>query len=211
MGLGQSSLEMGVYVGDREIKALIRVPGRKYIFLLRTEHIKLGRERTSKRRLRVLTLPSLYLQLQAVRNDRNKKKKEVKEEGSPDSYELSPQLEELITKVSKAHQETFPSLCQLGKYTTVRSGQGLGENGRGRQGEPSCRNSSPPHTPSPQNSSADHRVQLDLGLWDKFSELATKCIIKIVEFAKRLPGFTGLSIADQITLLKAACLDILVS
>lgn len=61
-----------------------------------------------------------------------------------------------------------------------------------------------------QNSSADHRVRLDLGLWDKFSELATKCIIKIVEFAKRVPGFTGLTIADQITLLKAACLDILV-
>lgn len=32
-----------------------------------------------------------------------------------------------------------------------------------------------------------------------------------MEFAKRLPGFTGLTIADQITLLKAACLDILVS
>lgn len=31
-----------------------------------------------------------------------------------------------------------------------------------------------------------------------------------MEFAKRLPGFTGLTIADQITLLKAACLDILV-
>ncbi|KAG5836190.1 hypothetical protein ANANG_G00251920 [Anguilla anguilla] len=90
---------------------------------------------------------------EAVRNDRNKKKKEVKEE------------------------ETCPSLCQLGKYTT--------------------------------NSSADHRVQLDLGLWDKFSELSTKCIIKIVEFAKRLPGFTSLTIADQITLLKSACLDIL--
>lgn len=73
--------------------------------------------------LRVLTL-SWRLCLQAVRTDRNKKKKEVKEEGSLDSYELSPQLEELITKVSKAHQETFPSLCQLGKYTTVRSGQG---------------------------------------------------------------------------------------
>lgn len=66
----------------------------------------------------------MHLQPQAVRNDRNKKKKEVKEEGSLDSYELSPQLEELITKVSKAHQETFPSLCQLGKYTTVRRGQG---------------------------------------------------------------------------------------
>ncbi|NXT59441.1 RARG protein, partial [Pluvianellus socialis] len=115
----------------------------------------------------------------AVRNDRNKKKKEVKEEpASGESYELSPELEELVRKVSRAHQETFPSLCQLGKYT--------------------------------MNSSADHRVQLDLGLWDKFSELATKCIIKIVEFAKRLPGFTALSMADQITLLKAACLDILV-
>ncbi|KAM3871686.1 retinoic acid receptor gamma isoform 1-T1 [Diretmus argenteus] len=114
----------------------------------------------------------------AVRNDRNKKKKDVKEEVVlPESYELSGELEELVNKVSKAHQETFPSLCQLGKYTT--------------------------------NSSSDHRVQLDLGLWDKFSELSTKCIIKIVEFAKRLPGFTTLTIADQITLLKSACLDIL--
>ncbi|KAM4613664.1 retinoic acid receptor gamma-A-like isoform 2-T3 [Polymixia lowei] len=115
---------------------------------------------------------------EAVRNDRNKRKKDVKEEVVlPESYELSGELEELVNKVSKAHQETFPSLCQLGKYTT--------------------------------NSSADHRVQLDLGLWDKFSELSTKCIIKIVEFAKRLPGFTTLTIADQITLLKSACLDIL--
>ncbi|CAL8366645.1 unnamed protein product [Lota lota] len=115
---------------------------------------------------------------EAVRNDRNKKKKEVKEEVVlPESYELSGEMEELVNKVSKAHQETFPSLGQLGKYTT--------------------------------NSSSDHRVQLDLGLWDKFSELSTKCIIKIVEFAKRLPGFTTLTIADQITLLKSACLDIL--
>uniref|UniRef100_A0AAY4BZZ8 Retinoic acid receptor gamma n=1 Tax=Denticeps clupeoides TaxID=299321 RepID=A0AAY4BZZ8_9TELE len=115
---------------------------------------------------------------EAVRNDRNKKKKDVKEEAVlPESYELSGELEDLVNKVSKAHRETFPSLCQLGKYTT--------------------------------NSSSDHRVQLDLGLWDKFSELSTKCIIKIVEFAKRLPGFTSLTIADQITLLKSACLDIL--
>lgn len=31
-----------------------------------------------------------------------------------------------------------------------------------------------------------------------------------MEFAKQLPGFVTLTIADQITLLKAACLDILV-
>ncbi|NP_001277206.1 retinoic acid receptor beta isoform 5 [Homo sapiens] len=114
---------------------------------------------------------------ESVRNDRNKKKKETSKQECTESYEMTAELDDLTEKIRKAHQETFPSLCQLGKYTT--------------------------------NSSADHRVRLDLGLWDKFSELATKCIIKIVEFAKRLPGFTGLTIADQITLLKAACLDIL--
>ncbi|XP_029369415.1 retinoic acid receptor beta isoform X2 [Echeneis naucrates] len=114
---------------------------------------------------------------ESVRNDRNKKKKDSPKSDLAESYELTAELESIIEKIRKAHQETFPSLCQLGKYTT--------------------------------NSSADHRVRLDLGLWDKFSELATKCIIKIVEFAKRVPGFTGLTIADQITLLKAACLDIL--
>ncbi|XP_027787820.1 retinoic acid receptor beta isoform X3 [Marmota monax] len=114
---------------------------------------------------------------ESVRNDRNKKKKEPSKQECTENYEMTAELDDLTEKIRKAHQETFPSLCQLGKYTT--------------------------------NSSADHRVRLDLGLWDKFSELATKCIIKIVEFAKRLPGFTGLTIADQITLLKAACLDIL--
>ncbi|KAL4646863.1 retinoic acid receptor beta-like isoform X1 [Arapaima gigas] len=114
---------------------------------------------------------------ESVRNDRNKKRKELARPAAEIS-ELTAELEVTIEKIRKAHEETFPSLCQLGKYTT--------------------------------NSSADHRVRLDLGLWDKFSELATKCIIKIVEFAKRVPGFAGLSIADQITLLKAACLDILI-
>ncbi|XP_053494156.1 retinoic acid receptor beta [Ictalurus furcatus] len=115
---------------------------------------------------------------ESVRNDRNKKKKDSPKPELTETYELTAELETIIEKIRRAHQETFPSLCQLGKYTT--------------------------------NSSADHRVRLDLGLWDKFSELATKCIIKIVEFAKRVPGFTGLTIADQITLLKAACLDILI-
>lgn len=61
-----------------------------------------------------------------------------------------------------------------------------------------------------QTNSSERRVALDVDLWDKFSELSTKCIIKTVEFAKQLPGFVTLTIADQITLLKAACLDILV-
>nr|XP_029535648.1 retinoic acid receptor beta-like isoform X1 [Oncorhynchus nerka] len=116
----------------------------------------------------------------AVRNDRSKKKekKETPKMTIIETYELTAELGGVVENICRAHRETFPSLCQLGKYTT--------------------------------NSSSDTRIQLDLGLWDKFSELATKCIIKVVEFAKRVPGFTGLTITDQITLLKAACLDILI-
>ncbi|XP_046892081.1 retinoic acid receptor beta-like [Hypomesus transpacificus] len=115
---------------------------------------------------------------ESVRNDRSKRKKETVKMTVIETYELTAELGLIVEKICRAHRDTFPSLCQLGKYTT--------------------------------NSSSDHRIQLDLGLWDKFSELATKCIIKVVEFAKRVPGFTGLTIADQITLLKAACLDILI-
>lgn len=57
----------------------------------------------------------------AVRNDRNKKKKEEKKQECTESYVLSPDTEQMIDRVRKAHQETFPSLCQLGKYTTVSS------------------------------------------------------------------------------------------
>ncbi|XP_061740171.1 retinoic acid receptor alpha-A-like [Nerophis ophidion] len=113
-----------------------------------------------------------------VRNDRTKKKKEEKRQVEVEVYVLSADTEQMIERVRRAHQDTFPSLGQLGKYTT--------------------------------SNSAEHRVPLDVNLWDKFSELSTKCIIKTVEFAKHLPGFTTLTIADQITLLKAACLDILI-
>lgn len=64
----------------------------------------------------------------AVRNDRNKKKKEPSKQECPESYEMTAELDELTEKIRKAHQETFPSLCQLGKYTTVRSGSRGREN-----------------------------------------------------------------------------------
>nr|XP_032802327.1 retinoic acid receptor alpha-A-like isoform X1 [Petromyzon marinus] len=115
---------------------------------------------------------------ESVRNDRSKKKKEVVRPELQEIPPPCPEIEDLIDRVRRAHQETFPSLCQLGKYTT--------SNGSGQ------------------------RVTLDANLWDKFSELSTKCIVKTVEFAKRIPGFSTLGIDDQITLLKAACLDILI-
>lgn len=64
-------------------------------------------------------LPNPSTSPTAVRNDRNKKKKEAPKAECSESYTLTPEVGELIEKVRKAHQETFPALCQLGKYTTV--------------------------------------------------------------------------------------------
>ncbi len=64
-----------------------------------------------------------FFVLAAVRNDRNKRKKEEKKQECSESYVLSPDTEQMIERVRKAHQETFPSLCQLGKYTTVSQRQ----------------------------------------------------------------------------------------
>lgn len=61
-----------------------------------------------------------HLPFPAVRNDRNKKKKEPSKQECTESYEMTAELDDLTEKIRKAHQETFPSLCQLGKYTTVR-------------------------------------------------------------------------------------------
>lgn len=67
----------------------------------------------------LLTLILILCSPSAVRNDRNKKKKESPKLELAESYELTAELETIIEKIRKAHQETFPSLCQLGKYTTV--------------------------------------------------------------------------------------------
>lgn len=67
--------------------------------------------------------------------------------------ELSPELAELVRRVSRAHQETFPSLGQLGKYTTVSRAGGLATPRRGpnppsflRSGAGSLLPSGPPQT-----------------------------------------------------------------
>lgn len=45
---------------------------------------------------------------------------------------MTAELDDLTEKIRKAHQETFPSLCQLGKYTTVRAAA-YDARGRGRR------------------------------------------------------------------------------
>ncbi|XP_076454465.1 retinoic acid receptor alpha-like isoform X1 [Babylonia areolata] len=135
---------------------------------------------------------------EAVRNDRNKKRKMAAarpESGSGGSSSSggsscpggSPPVEELteddqltIQDVLEAHTATTPALTN---------------------GHPS-----PLRT---QSISPDGSEQVGF-LWEKVTELSSAAIVKIVDFAKKIPGFLSLSTSDQITLLKAACLEIMI-
>ncbi|TWW69314.1 Retinoic acid receptor alpha-B [Takifugu flavidus] len=69
--------------------------------------------------LRIPLWSQCLRRLQVVRNDRMKKKKDEKKPAEVETYVLSADTEQMIERVRRAHQDTFPSLCQLGKYTTV--------------------------------------------------------------------------------------------
>uniref|UniRef100_H2Z1X1 Retinoic acid receptor n=1 Tax=Ciona savignyi TaxID=51511 RepID=H2Z1X1_CIOSA len=121
---------------------------------------------------------------ESVRNDRNKKRGKEKEGKSPeqnDDVTCSPEIEALVASVYKYHVDTFPLNSNLRKYKIA----------------------------SPVATTELETKKTDSNLWEKFAELSTKCIVKIVEFAKGVPGFQDFTIADQITLLKCACLEVL--
>ncbi|RUS77161.1 hypothetical protein EGW08_015068 [Elysia chlorotica] len=107
---------------------------------------------------------------EAVRNDRNKKRKQRPESTSGGSEELTEDDHMLIQDILFAHRDTAPT--NLNDRVTASL-----------QGE---------------------------SLWEKIIELSSAGIVLIVEFAKKIPGFLSLSTSDQITLLRAACLEIMI-
>lgn len=119
---------------------------------------------------------------EAVRNDRNKKRKQNRPEstsGGVACEELTEDDQLLIQEIVEAHRVTTPAAV----------------NGN-----------APPDKPQ-ENSDNGGPVGF---LWEKVTELSSAGIVKIVDFAKKIPGFSSLGTSDQITLLKAACLEIMV-
>lgn len=133
---------------------------------------------------------------ESVRNDRNKRRGKEKDPknsevngnspNSPEELTVSPKIESLVASVAKSHVDTFPLTETLNKYQLPQQ----------------------PAPPAAQSDSATKK-KTDSRLWEKFAELSTKCIVKVVEFAKGIPGFQDFTIADQITLLKCACLEVM--
>ncbi|XP_039266672.1 retinoic acid receptor beta-like [Styela clava] len=121
---------------------------------------------------------------ESVRNDRRKKRGKEKSciplRPSGDLTSSSmTQIRELIDKITRAHVETFVNIRDVDKFCSTT-------------------------TPAPSEGAS-----VDLNLWDEFCDRSAKCIVNIVQFAKRVPGFDECSTPDQVIMLKAACLDIL--
>ncbi|XP_063412811.1 retinoic acid receptor beta-like isoform X1 [Mytilus trossulus] len=128
----------------------------------------------------------------AVRNDRNKKKVKRPEEFTQ-SEELTDDEQLMLQEILDAHNDTFhkQSETSLSRVPVIKTNGVDAEKAEDKEGE--------------------EKGKIEkIMLWEKVTELSSKGIIKIVEFAKRIPGFATLSTSDQITLLKAACLEIMI-
>ncbi|ESO98546.1 hypothetical protein LOTGIDRAFT_142734 [Lottia gigantea] len=119
---------------------------------------------------------------EAVRNDRNKKRKKAAESSSSSSSSTTSTTSEELTEEENMLLQDVLEAHRL----TYKS---PAENGKDKENE------------TEKNGNK---------LWDKISLLSSGGIVKIVDFAKKINGFSSLCTSDQITLLKAACLEIMI-
>ncbi|ESP03186.1 hypothetical protein LOTGIDRAFT_171663 [Lottia gigantea] len=61
----------------------------------------------------------------------------------------------------------------------------------------------------PQFDSKYPNQSAEIAAWQQLAEAMTPSIVKVVEFAKGVPGFTQLNVDDQILLLKSCCMEIM--
>ncbi|KAJ8320416.1 hypothetical protein KUTeg_002003 [Tegillarca granosa] len=131
----------------------------------------------------------------AVRNDRNKKKKLLKPEVSnSNSEDVTDDEHALLQDILDAHRATFPQMQEAALSPVSRH---------------HILDASDEMDTDKMEESQKAPKSEKVILWEKVTEMSSKGIIKIVEFAKKIPGFATLSTSDQITLLKAACLEIM--
>ncbi|XP_071822824.1 retinoic acid receptor alpha-like isoform X3 [Apostichopus japonicus] len=110
---------------------------------------------------------------------RNDRNKKKKDTEVTQSVTIPNEIEEVIKSVTKAHDDTFLAEPQSSAF------------------------------PVPVEPQADPVTQTDTQMLDCVTTVSTRAIVMVVDFAKKLPGFLSLTTSDQITLLKAACLEIL--
>ncbi|XP_041477822.1 retinoic acid receptor alpha-A-like isoform X2 [Lytechinus variegatus] len=123
---------------------------------------------------------------ECVRNDRNKKKK--KNDEVTESLVIPTEIEDILQEVLRAHRDTFPQ-------RPLHPIHNVDEEEEGVQNHPI---------------SNFKGQDIDMVMFDYVTDMSSRAIVMVVDFAKKLPGFLTLSTQDQITLLKASCLDIMI-
>ncbi|XP_014678004.1 PREDICTED: retinoic acid receptor alpha-like [Priapulus caudatus] len=122
---------------------------------------------------------------EALRQEKNKRrKKQQQEERRP--LEMSPEVEQLINQICDAQNDTFtmPGMKEeLYQSATTDS--------------------------SPRMEAA-LGGDVQMVIWEKVTELSSRGITMIVDFAKKVPGFLSINMTDQICLLKSSCLEIMI-
>uniref|UniRef100_A0ACB8FVN6 Uncharacterized protein n=1 Tax=Sphaerodactylus townsendi TaxID=933632 RepID=A0ACB8FVN6_9SAUR len=123
--VGQTGKAGQPLYGEGECQGGIQIPCSQWGIVQIMRERQLLQQRTVKGSAMTEAMSEMPLFLPpAVRNDRNKKKKEPLKQELMENYEMTAELDDLTEKIRKAHQETFPSLCQLGKYTTYYGKRG---------------------------------------------------------------------------------------
>nr|AVD96648.1 retinoic acid receptor isoform 1 [Holothuria glaberrima] len=110
---------------------------------------------------------------------RNDRNKKKKDSEVSQSVTIPSEIEEVIKMVTKAHSDTFLTDPKNGSFSV------------------------------PIQPAGDPDTDTDTSMLDCVTTVSTRAIVMVVDFAKKLPGFLSLSTPDQITLLKASCLEIL--
>lgn len=107
---------------------------------------------------------------------------------------------DIILTISQAHhahcaytEEKTRSLARRPAIFSLEELGGSGGGGGGAEGGPSL-----PDSPE----------QSKLGLWQQFATLVTPSVQRVVEFAKRVPGFLELVQDDQLILIKAGFFEV---
>lgn len=147
---------------------------------------------------------------EAVRNDRNKMKTEQKSP-LPDDQTVTDEEMMLLEEILAAHRATYSredvvALSPL-NINSVRL-VGLAANFHEKNDKESIS-----ETDFSEEEVMEDEKELsadDIKLCGNMTEISSRGIIKIVDFAKKIRGFLTLGTTDQITLLKAACLEIMI-
>ncbi|XP_064646515.1 thyroid hormone receptor beta-like [Lineus longissimus] len=138
-------------------------------------------------------------------------KMKLKHESCPHDH-LTLDDRELIEKVKLAYEETSPKLVsyslvsnevfKMAALSAILPALDTGQLGTFNYYQPECESLKDQEGPFPVD-------RADPVVWQQLAEVMTPSIVRVVEFAKQVPGFTGLNVDDQILLLKSCCMEIM--